>query len=71
MIDPIYANLGIYEIGDNLLQADNLFYVPSEQNSYIRTLLTYVNQPYVGFSRLADSTHSYLSNVELVSKSIL
>jgi hypothetical protein len=42
LIDPMYANLGIYEIGDNLLWADNLFYVPSEQNSYARSLLTCV-----------------------------
>jgi hypothetical protein len=41
LIDPMYANLGIYEIADNLLWADNLFYVPSEQNSYARSLLMY------------------------------
>lgn len=42
-IDPIYTNMGIYDIGDNLLWADNLFYVPSEQNSYARSLLTYLS----------------------------
>ncbi|KAH7082500.1 hypothetical protein FB567DRAFT_594973 [Paraphoma chrysanthemicola] len=38
-----YTNTGLFDLGDNLLQADNLFYVPSAQNSYIRSLLTYLN----------------------------
>jgi len=41
-IDPAYTNTGLYNIGDNLLAADNLFYVPSAQNSYINFLLTYL-----------------------------
>lgn len=38
LIPDVYTNDGIYHIGDNLLAADNLFYVPSNQNSYIRSL---------------------------------
>ena len=45
--DPAYTNAGIYAMANNLLQADNLFYVPSLQNSYIKSLLVYAhNSPY-------------------------
>jgi hypothetical protein len=38
LIPEVYTNDGIYHVGDNLLSADNLFYVPSNQNSYLRSL---------------------------------
>jgi hypothetical protein len=42
LIDPMYANQGIYEIGDSQLYTDNLFYVPSKSNSFSRELLAYM-----------------------------
>lgn len=35
-----FTNEGIFNIGDNLLPPDQLFYSPSSENSYIRHLST-------------------------------
>jgi len=45
LIDPTYANQGLYEIGDRQLRTDRLFYDPSDTsgNSFSRELLTYMD----------------------------
>ncbi|KAI4956065.1 hypothetical protein J4E91_000275 [Alternaria rosae] len=48
LIDPIYANMGIFEIGDSQLYTDNMFYVPSKSNSFSRALLTYMEHVDLG-----------------------
>ncbi|KAF4781569.1 hypothetical protein HER10_EVM0000358 [Colletotrichum scovillei] len=51
LIPPEYTNFGIYNLADNLLSANNLFYVPSTQNSYIRSLRNYLGYVDLGGSQ--------------------
>lgn len=39
-IDEAYSNQGYYQLGDNLLKGDSLFYTPSQANSFIRAVGT-------------------------------
>jgi hypothetical protein len=39
-ISPNYTNEGLFQLGDNLLPPDQLFYSPSSLNSYIDQLQT-------------------------------
>ncbi|KAI4637822.1 hypothetical protein J4E83_000640 [Alternaria metachromatica] len=48
LIDPMYANMGIYEIGDSQLYTDNLFYAPTKSKSYSRALLAYMEHVDLG-----------------------
>jgi len=44
LIDPMYSNQGLYEIGDSQLHTDNLFYDPSRRDSsFSRALLKYMD----------------------------
>ncbi|KAI4692137.1 uncharacterized protein J4E84_003105 [Alternaria hordeiaustralica] len=48
LIHPMYANMGIYEIGDSQLYTDNLFYAPTKSKSYSRALLAYMDHVDLG-----------------------
>jgi len=43
LIDSKYTNQGLYEICDSQLHTGNLFYDPSENNSFARALLKYMD----------------------------
>jgi hypothetical protein len=38
LIPEVFTNAGIFNIGDNLLPHDSMFYVPSSQHSYSKLL---------------------------------
>lgn len=66
LIPAEYTNYGIYKIGDNLLSANNLFYVPSSQNSYIKSLRTYLSYVDLG----GNNSEDVLTRVVLASQDL-
>ncbi|KAI1828052.1 hypothetical protein F4861DRAFT_241146 [Xylaria intraflava] len=65
-ISQKYTNEGIFQLGDNLLPADQLFYSPSSENSYIQSLQDYLRWVDIG----GDPTPENVARVNAASEDL-
>ncbi|KLO80595.1 Uncharacterized protein LW93_2934 [Fusarium fujikuroi] len=70
LIPAEYTNNGLYQIGDNLLSADNMFYIPSAQNSYIRSLQNYLSYVDVEADQSEAVVTKYLMTQKVLNSAI-